>query len=94
MLTTGQEIPQEEVCVQINTDYDVSTMSPSELTALVALWQSGGIAKSDLFQNLKKGEIIEADRNFDDMNAEIDEEQQSRMPMQLQQDNKFNNGED
>lgn len=79
--TTGQEIPQNEVKVQINTDYDVSTMSPTELTALVSLWQSGGIAKSDLFRNLKEGEILDADRNLDEMNAEIDEEQGSnRIP--------------
>ena len=78
--TTGTEIPQDQVKVQINTDYDVSTMSPSELTALVALWQSGGIAKSDLFKNLKEGEILDADRNFDDMNAEIEEEQKANMP--------------
>ena len=78
--TTGQEILQEDVKVQINTDYDVSTMSPAELTALVSLWQSGGIAKSDLFRNLKEGEILDADRNLDEMNAEIDEEQKSRAP--------------
>ena len=78
--TTGQDIPQEDVKVSINTDYDVSTMSPSELTALVALWQSGGIAKSDLFRNLKEGEILEADRDLDEMNAEIEEEQKSRTP--------------
>ncbi|MCM1234177.1 MAG: DUF4055 domain-containing protein, partial [Ruminococcus flavefaciens] len=56
--TTGQDIPQDEIDVQINTDYDVATMNPSELTALVSLWQSGGIAKSDLFRNLKDGEIL------------------------------------
>ena len=72
--STGQEIAQEDVSVKINTDYDVSTMSPTELTALVALWQNGGIAKSDLFRNLKEGEILDADRNLDEMNAEIDEE--------------------
>ena len=83
--TTGQEIPQDEVKVQINTDYDVSTMSSAELTALVSLWQSGGIAKSDLFRNLKEGEILDNDRKLDEMNAEIDEEQKSKMPMQIPQ---------
>ena len=85
--TTGTQIPQDQVSVKINTDYDVSTMSPSELTALVSLWQTGGIAKSDLFKNLKEGEIIDADRNLDEMNAEIEEEQQARMDaaMQMQQ---------
>lgn len=77
--STGTEIKQEDVKVQINTDFDVATMSATELTALVALWQSGGIAKSDLFRNLKEGEILDADRNLDEMNAEIDEEQAKRM---------------
>ena len=74
----GKEIPKETVKVRLNTDYDVSTMAPAELTALVSLWQTGGIAKSDLFRNLKEGEILEADRNMDEMNAEIEEEQKSR----------------
>ena len=81
--STGQEISQEAVRVEINTDYDVSRMSPQELAALVSLWQSGGIAKSDLFRNLKDGEILAADRNLDEMNAEIDEEQMKvRLPSQ------------
>ena len=87
--STGTDIKQENVSVTFNTDYDVSTMNPQQLTALVSLWQNGGIAKSDLFRNLKEGEILEADRNLDDMNAEIDEEQQARMPMQLQNGNSF-----
>lgn len=77
--STGTDIPQENVKVQINTDFDVATMSATELTALVSLWQSGGIAKSDLFRNLKEGEVLDADRNLDEMNAEIDEEQAKRM---------------
>ena len=88
--STGSEIPQEEVKVQINTDFDVATMSAAELTALVSLWQSGGIAKSDLFRNLKEGEILDADRNLDEMNAEIDEEQQARMATAMQMQNSLN----
>lgn len=84
MLTTGQDIPQDDVSVKINTDYDVSTMSPAELTALVSLWQSGGIAKSDLFRNLKEGEILDADRDIDEMNAEIEEEQKAKTPVEAQ----------
>lgn len=82
--TTGTKIPQESVSIQINTDYDVSTMSPTELTALVSLWQTGGIAKSDLFKNLKEGEILDADRNLDEMNAEIEDEQQAKMNQVMQ----------
>lgn len=72
--SANADISDDSLDIRINTDYDVSTMSPQELTALVSLWQSGGIAKRDLFDNLKDGEILAADREFDEMNAEIDEE--------------------
>ena len=92
--STGVEIPQENVSVQINTDYDVATMSPAELTALVSLWQTGGIAKSDLFKNLKEGEILDNARTLDEMNAEIDEEQQSKMAQQFAMTQAMNNPEE
>lgn len=79
----GQEIPQEEVRVSINTDYDVSTMSPAELTALVSLWQSGGISHKTLFKNLKEGELVDADKTFEDEQAEIDEEQAAKLPAMI-----------
>ena len=88
--STGADIPQENVKVQINTDFDVSTMSAQELTTLVALWQSGGMAKSDLFRNLKEGEILDADRNLDEMNAEIEEEQKARMATAMAMQNSLN----
>ena len=88
--STGSEIKAEDVKVKINTDFDVATMSATELTALVSLWQSGGIAKSDLFRNLKEGEILDADRQLDEMNAEIDEEQQARMSTAMQMQESLN----
>lgn len=76
--SVGTEFSQDEIKVTLNTDYDVSMMNTAQITALVSLWQNGGIAKRDLFDNLKDGEIISADRNFDEMNAEIDEEQMAK----------------
>lgn len=75
-----------ETSVKINTDYDVTSMSPAELTALVSLWQSGGISKSILFQNLKEGEIIQNDVTFDDMEAEIQEQQMSNIASSLKEE--------
>lgn len=77
--SSGAEVAEDEVKVKINTDYNIAKMSPSQLTALVSLWQAGGIAQSDLFDNLKEGEIISVDRKLDDMNAEIQESQLARM---------------
>ena len=71
--TVGHEIT-ETISINISTDYDVGTMSPAELTALVSLWQQGGISKKILFNNLKEGEIIENNITFEDMEDEIAEE--------------------
>lgn len=68
--SVGYEI-QDEIDITLNTDYDVSNMSPSELTALVSLWQSGGISKRILFENLKDGEVVDGSESFEDMENEI-----------------------
>ena len=73
--SSGVEFNEDEVKVKLNTDYNVARMSSAQLTALVSLWQAGGIAQSDLFDNLKEGEIISVDRKLDEMNSEIQEEQ-------------------
>lgn len=73
-----------ELKVVINNDYDVVTMSPAELTALVSLWQSGGIPKSVLYDNLREGEIIKGDKSFEDIQAEIQEEQAVNMQQSLE----------
>ena len=70
--TVGYEIT-EEVSVHINTDYDLTDMDANRLTALISAWQTGGISKQTLFNNLKKGEIIDSDKSFEEEQSEIDE---------------------
>ena len=77
--SSGMEIPEDKHSVQFNTDFDVSTLSPGDLTAYVGAWQAGAISKSTLFRNLKEGEIIASDKTFEDEQSEIDEEQKSRV---------------
>ena len=78
--STDKEIKEDEVKVQINTDFDISRMSGQEITALVSMWQSGLIARSDAQKALKEGEVLDADRDLDEMNAEIEEEQKAKAP--------------
>lgn len=82
---TGKE--DLDVNIKINTDYDLGRMTPAEITAIVSLWQSGGIAKRDMFDILKEGEVIHNARDYDEMQSEIDEEQMAKMAtaMQMQQ---------
>lgn len=77
--TADVRLDDSAVRLRINTDYDVSDMSAQELTALVSLWQSGGLSKRQLFRNLKEGELVDSGLSFDDMQAEIDEESGAEM---------------
>ena len=71
--SSSEEIDPKECLVTISTDYDVSKMSPAELTALVSAWQQGGISAQVLYDNLVEGEIIK-NKSFEDMQDEIQEE--------------------
>jgi hypothetical protein len=44
------------VCT-LNTDFQDIPLSPQEMTALMALWQAGGISYATLHRNLEQGEI-------------------------------------
>lgn len=96
--TVGYDVTEslkkdETIKVEINTDYDVVNMSAQELTALVSLWQTGGISKKILFKNLIEGEIIPAGTNFDDMEQEIQIEQEQNMMKAVEQTALLTRGE-
>jgi len=71
--SSSDKVDLQECKVSISTDYDVSRMSPAELTALVSAWQSGGISAQILYDNLVEGELIR-NKSFEDMQEEIAEE--------------------
>lgn len=54
-----------EVTVKLNTDYMPVSMTAQELTALVGAYQGGAISKETLFYNLKRGEVIAEDVDYD-----------------------------
>ena len=62
---------QGEVVVNLNTDYMPVGMSAQDLTALVSAWQLGAISPNTLFDNLKRGEIIKDNKEFEEEQAQI-----------------------
>lgn len=74
--TIGREI-SEEIKIELPVDFDVVNMSAGELTALVSLWQTKGISKKVLFNNLKDGEIVPNDMTFEEMEEDIANEKET-----------------
>lgn len=63
-----------EITYELNKDFISAELQPQQITALLAAWQAGAITKEVLFTKLKKGEIIDADVNFDDHTEQLEEE--------------------
>lgn len=82
MLWMGMDPDTEanEVEYQLNRDFFPDSISPQMLTALVQAQQSGSIAWSDFVDNLKRGEIIDGDRDPDEILAEIQTERPGGLP--------------
>lgn len=64
----------EQVSVTPNLEFFDRNLSPQEITALVGGWMSGAYSKSTLFDNLKRGGIVDPDRTFEDEEAEMETE--------------------
>lgn len=57
--------------IELNRDFMPTPMTPQMLTSLVASWQSGAISSQTLFDNLKEGEVISHDKDFEEEQDEI-----------------------
>ncbi|HEY2952260.1 MAG TPA: hypothetical protein VGK40_06750 [Verrucomicrobiae bacterium] len=55
----------EHISYELNTDFEASMMSATEIQALVGAWQSGAISRDTLLHNFRTGEILPPARTND-----------------------------
>lgn len=70
----------EAVVVKPNLDFLDTALDPQSAAALVSVWQSGAMSKRSLFENLQRGEIISAERDYDEEMALIETEDPALLP--------------
>ena len=63
-----------DVSFKLNNDFIAVPMTPQQLTALLGVWQGGGMAFDDFIYNLKRGEIIKEERTTDEIQSDIETE--------------------
>ena len=84
-------ISSEIVSIELNRDFEMATMTPQEVTALVAAWQAGAISRESLLNLMRRGELLEPSRSNDEERAAIEREKPLReqligkMPKQSQE---------
>lgn len=75
-----EQVDDERFSYTLNTDFSTTRLDPQELQALMQLWQAGAISKETLFWNLKQGEIIPAENEYEDEEGMIEVQEPARIP--------------
>ena len=69
----------EEVEIKQDTNFIPKQMDAGMLTALVGAWQSGAYDRETLTDNLQKAELIDGERDLDEMLSNIEAEEGERL---------------
>jgi hypothetical protein len=75
-----ENLEDENFSFTLNTDFSTTRLQPQELQSLMQLWQGGAISKQTLFYNLKQGEVIPNEREYEDEESLIEIEEPARIP--------------
>jgi len=57
-----EDVSEDIVLLQINTDFTAKGLSSLELTAIVSAWQAGAISQATMFDLFRKGEVLPTGR--------------------------------
>jgi hypothetical protein len=75
---------EDKVLLEINSDFMPMTLSGADVSAYVSAVIKEGFSKRTLFELLKKGEIIDGDRQLEDELADIEKEAKDRMDKEVE----------
>src|SRR3954466_5635881 len=65
------DIGQEKVMLELNTDFSTKGMDPQELSAVVAAWQAGAISRETMTDLFRRGEVLPEGRTAEEEIAAI-----------------------
>ena len=57
-----EDVSEDLVLLQINTDFTAKGLTSMELTAIVSAWQAGAISQATMFDLFRKGEVLPTGR--------------------------------
>ena len=58
-----EDIGEDRVLVQLNTDFSNKGMASDEVAAIVSAWQAGAISRETMFDLFRRGEVMPAGRS-------------------------------
>ena len=67
-------VTNEQVVMELNTDFAMTGMTAQELTAVVGAWQKGAISRDTMLHLFRKGEILPEGRTTEEEAQLIEKE--------------------
>lgn len=64
--------PSDNLVYDINRDYLPVQMDAATLSAIMAAWQGGMLSEAEMFDLLKRGDVVEATKTLEEHQAEVD----------------------
>jgi hypothetical protein len=60
------DVTDEQVSLQLNTDFSTKGLSANDLTAIVGAWQSGAISRETMTDLFRRGEVLPEGRSAEE----------------------------
>jgi hypothetical protein len=74
-----EDVSEDLVLLQINTDFTAKGLTSMELTAIVSAWQAGAISQATMFDLFRKGEVLPTGRTDGEEAALLAPKQKAEM---------------
>ena len=68
------DVTNERVLVELNTDFSTKGLSALEITSIVAAWQSGALSRDTMTDLFRRGEVLPEGRSTEEEVRLIGEE--------------------
>ena len=75
-----EQITNEQVLIELNTDFSMKGMSAQEIVSVVKAWQSGALSRDSMLDLFRRGEILPEGRTNDEETTLIDAEKSDLPP--------------
>jgi hypothetical protein len=67
-----ENVGEDKVLIELNTDFSTKGMDPQEIQAVVAAWQAGAISRETMTDLFRRGEILPEGRSVEEEISAID----------------------
>jgi len=75
-----EEMASPDIRYRLNMDFSTARMTAQDLTALMAVWQAGGMSDESFHWNLQQGEMLPDGRSFEEERELIAARAPARLP--------------